>query len=306
MKRHLTVKEASKILGLSTNTIYKYLNDGLLFGKRVGRGRFKIPRSEIYPFIKASESEKENVIDDEDVKDRSNFFHKSYIIIFSSLACLVCTLILIGTLRTFDLAKDNLYQINSRLVNINQTEGHERTLGHASERIKTITFIPDYPNAKVSSFFGMGTDTEVSGLLSLVTEKEEVERTFYEWVSEKKTLNYLTIMVPISLPENFYDWVEDDSLTIDISTDSQRYDENVIDIILRLKDRERVASVFSQTSVRSGEWRKISFNGSDFSDGNLLDWNKKGQEMILFLRLGTKEERAVRVGDIKLTYKERI
>ena len=51
-KRFYSVKEASKILGVSTNTIYKYLDEGSLKGKRLSnRGRFKIPFSEIAPYL---------------------------------------------------------------------------------------------------------------------------------------------------------------------------------------------------------------------------------------------------------------
>jgi excisionase family DNA binding protein len=51
-KRFYSVKEASKIVGVSTNTIYKYLDGGSLKGKRLsGRGRFKIPYSEIAPYL---------------------------------------------------------------------------------------------------------------------------------------------------------------------------------------------------------------------------------------------------------------
>jgi len=51
-KNFYSVKEASKILSVSTNTIYKYLDEGSLKGKRLsGRGRFKIPYSEIAPYL---------------------------------------------------------------------------------------------------------------------------------------------------------------------------------------------------------------------------------------------------------------
>ena len=51
-KRFYSVKEAANILGVSTNTIYKYLDEGSLKGKRLsGRGRFKIPHSEISPYL---------------------------------------------------------------------------------------------------------------------------------------------------------------------------------------------------------------------------------------------------------------
>ncbi len=51
LKKFYSVKDASKIIGVSTNTIYKYLDDGSLKGKRMGgRGRFKIPFSEVAPY----------------------------------------------------------------------------------------------------------------------------------------------------------------------------------------------------------------------------------------------------------------
>ena len=56
-KKFYSVKEASKILGVSTNTVYKYLDEGSLKGKRhSNRGRFKIPFSEIEPYLAGEES----------------------------------------------------------------------------------------------------------------------------------------------------------------------------------------------------------------------------------------------------------
>lgn len=55
MKRFYTVKEAAEILGFSTNTVYKYLDEGKLQGKRIGKGRFKIPYDELSPFLSTGE-----------------------------------------------------------------------------------------------------------------------------------------------------------------------------------------------------------------------------------------------------------
>jgi excisionase family DNA binding protein len=55
MKRFYTVKEAAEILGFSTNTIYKYLDEGKLKGKRIGKGRFKIPYEELEPYLSVGE-----------------------------------------------------------------------------------------------------------------------------------------------------------------------------------------------------------------------------------------------------------
>ena len=69
MKRFYTVKEASEILGFSTNTVYKYLDEGKLKGVRIGQGRFKIPKDELAPYLSTSEKV-EQVIEREVVGDK--------------------------------------------------------------------------------------------------------------------------------------------------------------------------------------------------------------------------------------------
>lgn len=53
MARFYTVKETAQLLGLSTNTIYKYLDTGRLKGTRgsATQGRFRIPHSQIQPLL---------------------------------------------------------------------------------------------------------------------------------------------------------------------------------------------------------------------------------------------------------------
>lgn len=50
-KRYYSVKEAANILGVSTNTIYSYLDKGTIHAKRLGRGRFKIPATDLAPYL---------------------------------------------------------------------------------------------------------------------------------------------------------------------------------------------------------------------------------------------------------------
>lgn len=48
-----TVKEAAKIIGVSTNTLYKYLDDGKIHAARGSaiQGRFRIPESALEEFL---------------------------------------------------------------------------------------------------------------------------------------------------------------------------------------------------------------------------------------------------------------
>jgi len=74
-KRFYSVKETAKILGVSTNTVYKYLDEGSLKGKRFNnKGRFKIPFSELTPYLDgemaAKASEETPAVKQEDQKAR--------------------------------------------------------------------------------------------------------------------------------------------------------------------------------------------------------------------------------------------
>jgi excisionase family DNA binding protein len=53
MSQIYTVKETAKILGFSTNTVYKYLNEGRIRAARgdVEQGRFRIPHQSIEEFL---------------------------------------------------------------------------------------------------------------------------------------------------------------------------------------------------------------------------------------------------------------
>ena len=50
-KRYYSVKEAAHILDVSTNTIYSYLDKGTIRAKRLGKGRFKIPATDLAPYM---------------------------------------------------------------------------------------------------------------------------------------------------------------------------------------------------------------------------------------------------------------
>ena len=55
MKKYYSVKEASKLLNVSTNTIYKYVKEGKLSTRRIGKGRIKILYQELLPYVERPE-----------------------------------------------------------------------------------------------------------------------------------------------------------------------------------------------------------------------------------------------------------
>ena len=77
MKKYYTVKETSQLLGVSTNTVYSYLQEGKLEAKRIGKGRFKIPYRQILPYIetgKESFEVQENLGSGDNVNLNANFY----------------------------------------------------------------------------------------------------------------------------------------------------------------------------------------------------------------------------------------
>ena len=58
-----TVKKAAAIIGCSTNTLYKYLNEGRIKASRgtVDQGRFRIPQSALEEFLGTDITEKTQI-----------------------------------------------------------------------------------------------------------------------------------------------------------------------------------------------------------------------------------------------------
>lgn len=65
-KKYYTVKEAAAILAVSTNTLYKYLDEGKIRSRRFGQGRFKIPATELAAYINP-----QNAVREADLKNAS-------------------------------------------------------------------------------------------------------------------------------------------------------------------------------------------------------------------------------------------
>ena len=50
MKKSYSVSEAAKLLGYSKNSVYGFLKEGLIKARRIGKGKFRIPETEITKF----------------------------------------------------------------------------------------------------------------------------------------------------------------------------------------------------------------------------------------------------------------
>src|SRR3972149_79784 len=58
MKKLYTVKEVADLLGFSTNSVYKYLDEGKIKSTRLGKGgRFRIPSGEVNRLLQKEKGE---------------------------------------------------------------------------------------------------------------------------------------------------------------------------------------------------------------------------------------------------------
>jgi excisionase family DNA binding protein len=64
-KRFYSVKDAASLLGVSTNMIYAYLKSGKIVGKRLGRGRYRIPFSSLSSLLDVGPSLPPSVVNQE-------------------------------------------------------------------------------------------------------------------------------------------------------------------------------------------------------------------------------------------------
>lgn len=56
-----TIKQVTEILGVSTNTLYKYLSEGKINALRFSKkGRFRIPETEVTRLLGAKEEDKQH------------------------------------------------------------------------------------------------------------------------------------------------------------------------------------------------------------------------------------------------------
>ncbi len=121
-------------------------------------------------------------------------------------------------------------------------------------------------------------------------------KNYYEWVSDRDTLQDYDILVRITLPSDFVGWNED-AISLDFMTENSAMStNNKVDLSLLGKSGID-AQITDGISKLPASWERISIKGSDI-DG----CNKANDTCTLKISMSSKESYFVRVGDITLNY----
>lgn len=133
-------------------------------------------------------------------------------------------------------------------------------------------------------------------MISDAVETDGIFKNYYEWVSDRETLQDYDILVRITLPNDFMGWNED-AISLDIMTENSASNtNNKVDISL-LGNSGVDAQVVDGISKLPSNWERVTIKGTDIDS-----CNKANDTCTLKISMYSKEDYFVRVGDITLNY----
>lgn len=151
---------------------------------------------------------------------------------------------------------------------------------------------PEYSGAIL---YADGTDN-YGRMTSDAIEESGTFQNYYQWVSDKDTLQDYDILVKITLPSDFGGWNED-AISLDFMTEnSASTTYNNVGISLVGKTGVN-AQVIGGISTLPANWERISIKSSEISE-----CNNAGDSCTLRISMSSKDSYFVRVGDITLNY----
>lgn len=183
----------------------------------------------------------------------------------------------------------------------------EPILAGAARHSRKIQLNAEYPGAVLTSFYGSGTDTSTSGTMTSDAEPSADNlRSYYQWESSETTLQYYTVAVRVTLPEDFDAWEATNAIQVDFNTEgADGSDNSILHIYIYNGDDTPGTAVMSSLAnavVTGDTWETISIDDSVIDDDSAPDWDAAGETAVLYFRMGSKDSNFVRIGDIKLNY----
>ncbi|MCX7997202.1 MAG: hypothetical protein N2691_05645 [Patescibacteria group bacterium] len=171
---------------------------------------------------------------------------------------------------------------------------------------KVLTLSPEYSGAVLSTFYGAGTDVNISGSMTSDTDSSaNLLRNYYQWSSSQSSLNYYTVAVRIRLPRDFSEWAPSNAFQVDILTQTTAMANNVVDIRIYNGDDTPgtvVATSAGNVSSSANSWTTVTIDDSALVNGGAPEWDAADESAVIYLRVGSRNNNIVRLGDIRLTY----
>ncbi len=148
----------------------------------------------------------------------------------------------------------------------------------------------------------MTSDASASAVLSN-------HRSYYEWNSSETSLQDYTIMVRFTLPEDFSDWAST-AITVNYNTELTTNNTAKLDFITYNADASLtgafpytpVSMRTNQVSATAKTWTSFSIPQTDLVKGQEHDIESPGEQAIFYVKLYSKDNTHVQLGDIELNY----
>lgn len=167
---------------------------------------------------------------------------------------------------------------------------------------KRITLSPEYEGATLTA---SGSATTTGSMTADITNNSSNWRTYYEWTSSETSLQDYTIVVRVTLPQDFDAWATNNALQFNFSTESTSAADNLVDLYL-YNATDTAGSIVAQStnlsSNSAGSWETVTIDDSTIDDGVAPDWDAAGETAIFFLKVSSKDSNYARLSDITLNY----
>ena len=175
---------------------------------------------------------------------------------------------------------------------------------------KEIILSPEYPGATLSIDGG---SSNQGSMTSDNTGSGSAWRNYYEWSSTQTSLNDYSVLVRVTLPQDFSGWEVGScpgttcALEVEYMTGTASTVDNAASLQLNNATDTPGSTVCSVSDVASTSWASMSCTGATLDDGSAPEWDAAGETAVLRLKLKAKSTGGAltRVGDIKLRYKAR-
>jgi excisionase family DNA binding protein len=168
---------------------------------------------------------------------------------------------------------------------------------------KQIVLSPEFAGAALtaSDSATVGHDGFMTSDASPSAQDSQAFRTYYQWTSTQTSLNNYTVVVRVTLPEDFSGWATSgNAMSIDMNTSLITSDENALNVYIYNHNYSDATPVLYDQNERSASpktWKTIGYTSSQLSN-----WDTEGQTATIYLKMYAKDENYVQVGDIVLNY----
>jgi hypothetical protein len=196
----------------------------------------------------------------------------------------------------------NILVASASGVNIFRLSSTGVTYLNTGRPTKKISLSPEYPGAVLTA---SGSANIVGTMVSDASPSASAWRNYYEWNSSQTSLQDYTVAVRVTLPQDFDGWATSNAIQISYNTELTTANTNALDVKI-YNDTDTpgqiVSNVVDNVSATQKTWTTVTIDDSTIDDGSAPDWDAAGETAVIFLKMYSKDNNYVQVGDIILSY----